>query len=170
MEQKYPCPAAFGGTEEQKQKLTEVIEKYKGAENALLSVMQEAQGIFGCLSEEVRQIIADRMNVSPEKLESIATLYSQFELQPRAKYRIDVCIGTACYVSGGGEILNKFCKTLGIKEGECTPDGMFSVNASHCLGKCKTAPTVCVNGEAYSNFKTGDVEKLIAKCRKNEKQ
>lgn len=166
MDEQRSCITAFKSTKEQEQKLADIINQRKNQKNCLMATMEDAQQIYGYLPVEVQKIIAEGLDVPFEKVSSVAKLYSQFSLQPKGKYEILICLGTACYVKGAGEILDKFCKILGINDGECTADGMFSITTSHCPGFCKLAPIVAVNGKIYGNFKVSDVEPLISKYRK----
>ena len=120
---------AFKSTSAQDEKLKEVIAKYKDVPGALLPVLQEAQGIFGYLPIEVQQSVADGLGISLSEVYGVATFYSQFSLTPKGEHRISVCLGTACYVKGADKILAELEKKLGITSGECTPDGMFSIDS-----------------------------------------
>jgi len=157
------CSINFSGTEEQEAKLRKVILTHKGDKGALMPVLQEAQGIYGYLPIEVQRIIATEMEVPLEKVYGVVTFYSQFSLQPKGKYQISVCMGTACYVKGAGDIFDKFSKKLGIKSGECTPDGKFSLEACRCIGACGLAPVLTVNEEVYGRLTNDDVDKILKK-------
>ena len=102
-----------------------VIAEKKNDKGALMPILQKAQDIYGYLPIEVQTIISDELNIPLEKIYGVATFYSQFSLNPKGKYKISVCLGTACYVKGSGDIFNKLQEKLGIAGGECTPDGKF---------------------------------------------
>ena len=153
----------FAGTEEQKAKLCAVIEKHKGDTSRLMAVMQEAQEIYGYLPIEVQSMIAEGMNVPLEKVYGVATFYAQFSLAPKGEYHIAVCLGTACYVKGSGDIYNKLQEVLGIGGDECTADRKFSLTASRCIGACGLAPVLTVNEDVYGRLTSDDVEGIIAK-------
>ena len=153
----------FHGTPEQEAKLLEVIAKYDGVKGKMMPILQEAQDIYGYLPFEVQKIIAEKTDTPVEEIYGIATFYSQFKLNPNGEYSIAVCLGTACYVKGSGDILDKFKEKLGIDVGECTPDGKFSREACRCLGACGLAPVLTVNGEVYGRLTTDDVDKILAK-------
>ena len=108
-------------------------------------------------------MIAEGMGVPLEKVFGVATFYAQFALSPKGEHNVSVCLGTACYVKGSGDILDKFKEKLGIDVGECTPDGKFSLEACRCLGACGLAPVLTVNGEVYGRLTTDDVDKILAK-------
>lgn len=153
----------FNGTEEQKAELLKVIADKKDDKGALMPVLQKAQDIYGYLPIEVQTIISDAMNVPLEKVYGVATFYSQFSLYPKGKYRISVCLGTACYVKGSGDIYAKLEETLGIKGGECTPDGKFSLEACRCIGACGLAPVLTVNDDVYGRLTVDDVKDILSK-------
>ena len=153
----------FAGTEEQKAKLTAVIDMYAGDKSRLMAVMQEAQEIYGYLPIEVQTMIAEGMNVPLEKVYGVATFYAQFSLAPKGDYHIAVCLGTACYVKGSGDIYNKLQEVLGIGGDECTADRKFSLTASRCIGACGLAPVLTVNEDVYGRLTVDDVADIIAK-------
>lgn len=152
------------------EQLQAVIEKYKDMPGALIPVLHEAQEIYGYLPFEVQKTIAKGLGVPVAKVYGTATFYSQFSLAPKGKYRINVCLGTACYVKGSGDILNKFKEILSIDVGEFTEDGLFSLDACRCIGACGLAPVITVNDEVYGRLKEEDVEGIIAKYRGMEGQ
>ncbi len=153
----------FKGTAEQEQKLKGVIDKYCDDQSRLMMVMQEAQDIYGYLPFEVQQMIADGMNVPLEKVYGIATFYSQFSLSPKGDYDISVCMGTACYVKGAGEIFERISQKLGIGADECTEDGKFSITSCRCIGACGLAPVMTVNEDVYGRLTPDDVDDILAK-------
>ncbi len=154
---------AFVSTVEQEEKLQEVIAKYKGTEGALIPVLHEAQSIFGYLPIEVQQKISDGLDVPMSEIYGVVTFYAQFSIYPKGKYQIGVCLGTACYVKGSGDIIDKIKLRLGIDVGECTPDGKFSLDATRCIGACGLAPVLTVNDEVYGRLTVDDVDDILAK-------
>ncbi|MDO5560057.1 MAG: NAD(P)H-dependent oxidoreductase subunit E [Oscillospiraceae bacterium] len=153
----------FNGTEQQKAELLKVIAAKKNEKGALMPVMQKAQEIYGYLPVEVQTIISDEMNIPLEEVYGVATFYAQFSLYPKGKYEISVCLGTACYVKGSGDIFNKLQEKLGIESGGCTPDGKFSLTACRCIGACGLAPVMTVNDEVYGRLTVDDVEDILNK-------
>ena len=153
----------FAGTPEQEAQLRAVIDANKHDSSRLMGVMQEAQGIYGYLPIEVQQMIADGMGVPLEKVFGVATFYAQFALSPKGKYHISVCLGTACYVKGSGEIMDKISEQLGIGAEECTADGKYSLTACRCIGACGLAPVMTVNDEVYGRLTVDDVPGILAK-------
>ncbi len=155
----------FNGTKEQEAQLKAIIEENKCDKSRLMAVMQEAQGIYGYLPMEVQNMIAEGMEVPLEKVYGVSTFYAQFSLTPKGEYNVSVCLGTACYVKGSGEIYAKLQEVLGIGAEECTPDRKFSLTACRCIGACGLAPVFTVNEEVYGRLGVGDVEGIIAKYR-----
>ena len=153
----------FAGTKEQEEELKKIIAENKNQKGALMPIMQTAQDIYGYLPIEVQTMIADEMGIPLEKVYGVSTFYSQFALNPKGKYQISVCLGTACYVKGSGDVYAKIEEILGIKGGECTPDGKFSLDACRCVGACGLAPVMMINDEVYGRLKPDDVKDILAK-------
>ena len=155
----------FAGTKEQEEKLQKVIEKYKGMEGALIPVLHEAQEIYGYLPIEVQKMISEGLDIPLAEIYGVVSFYTQFSINPKGKYKIGVCLGTACYVKGAAEILDKFKEKLGIEVGECTPDGKFSIDATRCIGACGLAPVVTINDDVYGKLNAEDVEGILEKYK-----
>ena len=155
----------FCGTAEQEARLKAVIDANKHDKSRLMAVMQEAQGIYEYLPIEVQKMIAEGMGVSLEKVYGVATFYAQFSLSPKGQYHIAVCLGTACYVKGSGDIYNKFSELLGIAGDECTEDRKYSLAATRCIGACGLAPVLTVNEEVYGRLTVDDVPGILAKYK-----
>lgn len=153
----------FTGTPEQEKELLKVIEERKDQKGCLMPIMQKAQEIYGYLPIEVQTMIAKNTGIPLEKIYGVATFYAQFALNPKGKYKISVCLGTACYVKGSGDIYNKLQEKLGIEGGGCTPDGKFSLEACRCIGACGLAPVLTVNDDVYGRLTPDDVDTVLAK-------
>ncbi len=115
------------------------------------------------LNNEVQEIIADQMGISLSEVYGVVTFYGQFTLNPKGQYKISVCLGTACYVKGSGDILQRLKERLGIEAGEITADGKFSLEATRCIGACGLAPVLTVNDDVYGRLVVDDVDKILAK-------
>ena len=157
----------FNGTKEQEEALLKVIEAEKGQKGALIPVLQKAQEIYGYLPIEVQRMVADGLSVPLQEVYGVATFYSFFSLQPKGKYKISVCLGTACYVKGSGDIHQRLLERLGIEDGGCTPDGKFSVEACRCIGACGLAPVLTVNEDVYGRLTVDDVDGILAKYKED---
>ncbi len=155
----------FKGTPEQEAELRKVIADNKHEKGALMPVLQKAQEIYGYLPIEVQEIIAKEMDIPLEKVYGVVTFYSQFSLYPKGKYRISVCLGTACYVKGSGDIYAKLEKALGITGGQCTPDGKYSLDACRCIGACGLAPVMTINDEVYGRLTADEIDGILAKYK-----
>ena len=153
----------FNGTKEQEAKLLEVIAQHKGEAGATIPVLHKAQEIYGYLPIEVQQMISDGLGVPLAEIYGIVTFYTQFSLNPKGKYVIGICLGTACYVKGIGDLLEKTKQILGIDVGECTPDGKFSIEATRCIGACGLAPVLTVNDEVYGRLTVDDIDDILKK-------
>ncbi len=155
----------FNGTKEQEEQLKAVIAEHKGQEGAVIPVLHEAQNIYGYLPIEVQEMISEGLDVPLAEIYGIVTFYTQFSINPKGKYKIGICLGTACYVKGSGDILEKVKEILDIDVGECTPDGLFSIDATRCIGACGLAPVMTINDDVYGRLVVDDVEDIIKKYK-----
>lgn len=153
----------FTGTAAQEQKLMEVIARYKDQPGATMPVLQEAQEIYGYLPEEVQIMVAEGLGLSLSEIYGIVSFYTQFALNPKGETQINVCLGTACYVKGAGEILERVERKLGCKAGGITPDGKFSIDATRCIGACGLAPVMVVGGDVFGRLSPDDVDGILEK-------
>ena len=145
--------------------LAKLIEEHRHERGALMPILQGAQGIFGCVSEDVQRFIAEHLGVTLSEVYGVATFYAQFSLRPKGKYLISVCLGTACYVKGSQSVLDKLSEILEIPVGGTTPDGKFTLEATRCLGACGLAPVMMINGEVYGRLTPDAVAPIIEKYR-----
>lgn len=155
------CNCVRLGTEEQVKEFEAMLELYKGKPDSVMIALQKTQGIFGYIPEPSVKMISDSLKVAESKIYGIITFYSQFTLTPKAKYNIDVCLGTACFVLGAQDIMDKILAKLNVKVGETTPDGKWIVTSCRCLGCCGLAPAITINGEVYGKLKAEDVDKIL---------
>ena len=149
------------GTELQAKQLDEALEELKDVPGPVMKAMQKAQEIYGYLPIEVQTMIADGLGISLSEVYGVATFYSQFSLTPKGEHRVSVCLGTACYVKGSDKILEAVEKRLGIKSGECTPDGLFSIESCRCVGACGLAPVMMVDEDVYGKVTPEQVDAII---------
>ncbi len=155
----------FQGTPEQEAKLKVAIANHRDDPGAVMPVLQEAQEIYGYLPLEVQTMIADGLNVPLDEVYGVSTFYSQFALSPKGKYHISVCLGTACYVKGSGDVLNKLSEELGIEAEECSADGQFSLTACRCIGACGLAPVITINDDVYGRLTTDEVPGILKRYK-----
>jgi NADH-quinone oxidoreductase subunit E len=149
--------------------MEEVFDNYKQENGNIITVLQNAQEIYGYLPVEVLKLIADRTGNKRAKVYGIATFYSQFRLTPRGKYIILQCQGTACHVNGSKAVSKALCEELGINPGETSSDEMFTLEDVACLGCCSLAPVIMINGEAYGNLTPENARKIIKEIYAKEK-
>lgn len=147
------------------QKLQEVIEKYRHTRGALIPVLHEAQEIYGYLPLSVQKKISEGLNIPLTEIYGVVTFYTQFSLKPKGKYKISMCMGTACYVKGASLILDKLQEKLGIHVGDCSEDGKFSLEACRCIGACGLAPVMMINDDVYGRLTPDEIEGIIEKYR-----
>lgn len=151
----------FQGTAEQEKQLIELIASHKDMQGALMPVLQQAQEIYGYLPIEVQTMIAEGLGLPLEEVYGVATFYGQFTLNPKGEYQIAVCLGTACYVRGSGDVLERIEQKLGVERGGITADGKFSLDATRCLGACGLAPVMTINGEVFGRLVPADVDRIL---------
>ena len=156
------------GTVEQAEKLRTVIEQSRSVPGCLMHILQEAQAIYGYLPLPVQKEIAEGLNISLSEVYGVATFYSQFSLKPKGKYRVFVCLGTACYVKGSDKILEEVENQLGIKCGDSTDDGLFSLDSCRCVGACGLAPVMMINEDVHGRLKPEMVKGILDSYRRNE--
>ena len=155
------CNCKRLGTDEQVAEFNKVLEQNKGKSGNIMPVLQKTQGIFGYIPEESVKMIAESLKMPESDIYGIITFYSQFTLTPKAKYNIDICLGTACYVLGSQAVLDKILEKLGVRVGEMTKDGKWIVTSCRCLGCCGLAPAMTINGEVYGKMKVEDVDRIL---------
>jgi NADH-quinone oxidoreductase subunit E len=142
-------------------RLDSVFEKYRGEEGVLIPVLQEAQEIYGYLSEELLAAIGKRLHIPLSRIFGVITFYAQFYTTPRGRYTVRVCRGTACHVRGGKNVLKAVHQALGIGEGETTPDFKFTFETVACLGACALSPVLLVNKNYYGKLTPAKVEQVL---------
>ncbi len=148
-----------------KEEIINIVNKYRNEPTPLVMILSEIQSKFGYVSLDVQQLVSDETGIPVSEIYGVVTFYSFFSLSPKGKYVIGICLGTACYVKGSQQIIDKFSTILGIKPGETTEDGMFTLDALRCIGACALAPAVRINDKVYSQMKVSDVEKIVEECR-----
>ena len=146
-------------------KIEEICDRYAAEKTPLIMILSDVQREYGYVPLDVQEIISRKTGISVAEIYGVVTFYSLFSLEPKGKYVIGCCLGTACYVKGAQKVIDQFCEILGIKPGQTTPDGLFSIDALRCIGACAAAPAVTINGEVYARVKMDDVAQIIAGYR-----
>lgn len=155
-------------TDPMAQKLDTIIARHKDTRGGLIPVLHEAQELYGYLPMAVQKQIAEGMGVALADVYGVVTFYTQFSLHPKGKYKVSVCLGTACYVKGAGPIYDKMVSLLKIKNGECTEDMLFSLDACRCIGACGLAPVIMINDDVYGRLTPDEIPAILEKYKKME--
>jgi len=150
------------------QELDKVIAKYKTEEGMLIRILQEAQNIFGYLSADLQAYIAKELEIPISTINGVVSFYSLFSQEPRGKYIIGVCMGTACYVKGSQNILNAFKKELSIDVGETSENKLFTLNATRCIGACGLAPVITINEDVHGKLSPENIPDILKQYKKSK--
>ena len=150
-------------TEEKFEKLHKVIEEHKNMQGPLMPILHEAQHIFGAIPMEVQKKISEELHIPLAEIYGVVTFYSQFTLEPKGDYLISVCLGTACYVRGAQQLIEKISEMTKVSVGKTSPDGKFSLEATRCIGACGLAPVLTVNEDVYGRLTLEDIPGIIQK-------
>ena len=143
--------------------LKEYIDSVKNSQGVTMQILQKAQGIFGYLPIEVQQFISDETNIPLADIYGVVTFYTQFSTEEKGKHRIGLCLGTACYVKGSQEILDKLADELDVKVGKTTKDKLFTLEATRCLGCCGLAPVMVVDEDVYGRLEVAKIPNILKK-------
>jgi NADH:ubiquinone oxidoreductase subunit E len=149
-------------------KLLNAVKAYKSMPGPLMPSLQEAQSIFGCVPLSIQKLISDELDESIAKVNGVVTFYSQFSLTPKGENTISVCMGTACYVKGSQGILDAFEDVLGIKNGQTTKDGKYTLEATRCIGACGLAPVYCSNGDVCGRANVQKAKSMLQHGRSED--
>ena len=147
-------------------KIHEICDRYADENTPLMMILSDIQTEFGYIPIEVQEIVSERTGISVAEIFGVVSFYSFFSLQPKGKYIIGCCLGTACYVKGAQQIIDKFSELLGIAPGETTADGLFTLDALRCIGACGIAPAVTINGKVYPKLKVAEVAGVVEEYKK----
>ena len=139
-----------------------ICQKYSTSPGSLITILNDVQEDFGWLPIQVQEIIAEETGISLSEIYGVTTFYSRFNLKPVGKHKVGVCLGTACYVKGSQALLDSFQRTLGITVGETSDDGLFTLEATRCVGACGLAPVITVDNDTYGTSKPEDVLKILS--------
>lgn len=150
-----------GCVDERDIKLEQIIKSHKDIRGALIPVLHEAQELYGYLPMSVQKKISEGLEIPLAEIYGVVTFYTQFSTEPKGKYKIQVCMGTACYVKGAGIILDKIKEKIGVDVGECTEDGKFSIEPCRCIGACGLAPVIMINDDVHGRLVPEDVDRIL---------
>ena len=150
--------------------ITEIVERYKDEPTPTMMILEDIQKEYGYIPLEVQELVSKLTGTPVSEIYGVVTFYSFFSMTPKGKYVIGVCLGTACYVKGAQLVLDKFSQLLGIKPGETTEDGLFTIDVLRCIGACAIAPAVSINGKIYPQCKVDNVANIIKEYRQKEAQ
>ena len=146
--------------------IIEIISRYKDERTPLMMILSDIQKEFGYIPLEVQELVSEQIGVPVAEIYGVVTFYSFFSLNPKGKYVIGVCLGTACYVKGAQQVIDKFSEILNIKAGETTEDGLFTLEALRCIGACGIAPALTINGKVYPKVAVSNVPGIIEEYKK----
>ena len=146
-------------------KIQEICDRYTGEKTPLMMILSDIQNEYGYIPLEVQQIVSKKTGISVADIYGVVTFYSFFSLTPKGKYVIGCCLGPACYVKGAQQIIDKFSEVIGIKPGETSADGLFTLDALRCIGACGIAPAVTINGKVYPKVSVTKVPAIIDQYR-----
>jgi len=146
-------------------KINEICDRYKDETTPLMMILSDIQNEYGYIPLEVQEAVSQKTGISVAEIYGVVTFYSFFSLKPKGKFVIGCCLGTACYVKGAQQVIDKFSEILGIKPGETTEDGMFTIDALRCIGACGIAPAVSINGKVYPKVAVNAVSGIINELR-----
>ncbi len=146
-------------------KICEICDRYAEETTPLMMILSDIQKEYGYIPLEVQELVSQKTGISVAEIYGVVTFYSFFSLQPKGKYIIGCCLGTACYVKGAQKVIDKFSEILGIKPGESTEDGLFTIDALRCIGACGIAPAVSINGKVYPKVQVSAVPGIIEELR-----
>ena len=149
-------------------KINEICDRYVDERTPLMMILSDVQKEYGYIPLEVQELVSERTGISVAEIYGVVTFYSFFSLKPKGKYVIGCCLGTACYVKGAQQIIDKFSDLLHIKPGETSDDGLFTLDALRCIGACGLAPAVTINGTVYPKMTVDGVPQIIESYRAQE--
>ena len=147
------------------QGVKDICDSYANEPSPLMMILSAVQKKYGYIPLEVQQIISEKTGIPVAEISGVVTFYSFFSLKPKGKYVLGICLGTACYVKGSQQVVDKFSSLLGIQPGETTKDGLFTIEAIRCIGACALAPAMSVNGKVFPKVTPDQVGKIIDEYR-----
>ncbi|MBF4693001.1 NADH-quinone oxidoreductase subunit NuoE family protein [Fusibacter ferrireducens] len=160
---------SLDNAKEKLEALDAFIDAQVSKKDGLIAVLHRAQDLFGYLPSELQLYVARKLNIPASKVYGVVSFYSYFTQEKRGEFTVSVCMGTACFVKGVDKVVDEFTKQLGVKFGETTPDGLFTMNDVRCIGACGLAPVVMINDKVFGHVKASDVANIIETCKNSER-
>lgn len=154
--------------EHARKQIKEIVDRYKDEKTPLMMILETIQNEYGYVPLEVQEYVSELIDIPVAEIYGVVTFYSLFSLTPKGKYVVGVCLGTACYVKGSQQVMDKFTEILKIKPGETTEDGLFTLDALRCIGACGIAPAITINGKVYPKVALNQVASIIKELRNKE--
>ena len=148
-------------TEFCREETQKILEQYVQTKDNLIQILNEVQDKFGYIPKDSQTMISEYLGIPMAEIYGVITFYSRFSLEPKGKYTIQICLGTACFVKGSEAILNRLKERLKIEEGQTTPDGMFSIDVARCVGACGLAPVFSINGEVHGKATVKQLDEAL---------
>ncbi|GBF11496.1 NADH-quinone oxidoreductase subunit NuoE [Tepidibacillus sp. HK-1] len=161
----HACCCEGKRTDERLEKVKESIRNFKDMKGALIPVLHKVQNLYGYLPENVLQVVSEELDVPMTEIYGVASFYSFFSLEPKGEYVIRVCLGTACYIKGAQELLDRLSKELNVQVQKTTEDGKFTLDATRCLGACGLAPVMMIGEKVYGRVTSNDISKILEEYR-----
>lgn len=150
-------------TPEETQKIKKIVSEHKNMQGSLIPILHEVQEYYGYLPYEVQKLIAEELDIPVSEVYGVVSFYTRFKMTPVGKYKISVCLGTACYVKGADKIIDEIKNEIKIEEGQTSADKLYTLEATRCIGACGLAPVMTVNEDVYGKVEPGQVKEIIAK-------
>jgi len=163
------CQCGEESDQEKYTRISEIIDEYKDKEGCLIQILHFSQGIYGYIPLKLQKFIAQRLDMPLSEVSGVITFYSFFSTQPKGKYTIKVCLGTACYVRGGKKILDRLMEILKVQVGETTSDGKFTLEVMRCIGACGLAPAITINDVVYKQVNSDKLQSILKKFEEVKK-
>lgn len=148
------------------QDIAALAEKWREKKGSLIMILHEIQNQYGYVPRDVSLKLSKLLDIPMARIYEVITFYNYFKLDPPGKYNISICLGTACYLKGGPELVEEVKSMLNVKEGQTTSDGLFHLDVVRCLGCCGLAPVMMVNGEIHGKVKREEVATILSKYKK----
>ena len=146
----------------------DLFNTYLPEKDNLIQMLNEIQEHYGYVPMDVQEQLSEYLNIPMAEIYGVVTFYSRFSLKPKGKYNVSVCLGTACFVKGSQKIMDRLKEKLGIKPGETTKDGLFSIEETRCVGACGLAPVFTINGEVYGKATVQKLDQVIDELMKEK--